>query len=406
MFEQRKLSQVSQVIMGQSPDGELYNTDGIGLPLITGAGQFGDVYPEPKQFSKAGSKVSKVGDIIICIRATIGDLNWADKEYYLGRGVAAIRASKNVEPKYLWHFLKTQKNELSRYATGSTFKQIKRENIENLPIPLPPLAEQKRIVEVLDKADALREKRRLALQKLDTLLQSVFLEMFGDSSAFPQTNLSSVCWFITKGTTPNSKEIFENPSDNSIPFLKVYHIARDGSIDFDYKPSFVSTECHNGFLKRSKVYPGDILMNIVGPPLGKIGIVPNKYSEWNVNQALAIFRPLENSLTSWYLLYALKSMLVLQTILSQAVGIRQQNISLEQCRNIKIPLPPIELQKKFSNIASKIWNIKENQSHADVQTRNLFQSLQQRAFKGELFSDEPPTVEPQEEKVWRLTSLS
>jgi type I restriction enzyme S subunit len=309
-----------------------------------------------------------------------------------------VQANK-LDPSYLvrWLNMQWQRGVFEGMCTQWVNQaSVKKERLLALEIPLPPLAEQQRIAALLDKATALREKRRQSLAKLDTLLQSVFLEMFGYGTTHPSICLSKLCGFITKGTTPKSNDIFEQADETSIPFLKVYHIANDGSIDFDYKPSFVSRSCHETYLSRSKVYPGDVLMNIVGPPLGKIGLVSDAYREWNINQALAIFRPDRAQLDSWFLLYALRSQLILPGILKLAVGIRQQNLSLEQCRNIEIFLPPIEQQQKFGKVAKKIWKLKDQNFFSLSRLEEVFQSLQQRAFTGELFAAEARAAVQQE----------
>lgn len=109
--------------MGQAPVGESYNVLNDGYALIAGAGDFGTDAPEPKKFTTSPTRLSKIADIILCIRATIGDLNWSDKVYCLGRGVASIRAKpEKAHPPYIWHILLSKKAELARRGTGSTFK--------------------------------------------------------------------------------------------------------------------------------------------------------------------------------------------------------------------------------------------------------------------------------------------
>jgi type I restriction enzyme S subunit len=137
------------------------------------------------------------------------------------------------------------------------------------------------------------------------------------------------------------------------------------------------------YLKRSSVYPNDILMNIVGPPLGKIGIVPKTYKEWNVNQAIAIFR-CGVKLNPRYLLFVLRSSNFCNAIINMAVGIRQLNLSLEQCREINIPVPPITLQIKFAAIVEKVEAMKVKYNESLVELEKLYGSLSQRAFRGEL----------------------
>jgi type I restriction enzyme, S subunit len=151
------------------------------------------------------------------------------------------------------------------------------------------------------------------------------------------------CEFITKGTTPAADELSEK---GDVPFLKVYNIVNN-KIDFAYKPSYISNEVHYSKLKRSIVYPGDVIMNIVGPPLGKVAVVDDLYPEWNINQALAVFRPMAGILNQ-YIYYALSTHSVLGSTLREVKGTAgQDNLSLEQCRDLVISIPSIEEQHRI-----------------------------------------------------------
>lgn len=186
--------------------------------------------------------------------------------------------------------------------------------------------------------------------------KSRFIEMFGKGD-YPIVKAEDVCEYITKGTTPKGNEIFEDYTSGLIPYLKVYNLSFDGTMLFNEKPQYVKSETHNGFLARSKVYPNDVLMNIVGPPLGKFSIVPDTFDEWNINQAIAIFRATDK-IKPLYLLHALKQPNVLRPFIDSAVGVRQQNLSLLQCRNLEIPLPPIELQNQFADFVKQVDKLK------------------------------------------------
>ncbi|WP_267901123.1 restriction endonuclease subunit S [Dulcicalothrix desertica] len=158
---------------------------------------------------------------------------------------------------------------------------------------------------------------------------------------------------MTKGTTPANNELL---AEGDIPYLKVYNIVNN-KIDFFYKPTYIARITHETKLKRSKVYPGDVLMNIVGPPLGKVAIIPHHFPEWNINQALAIFRPLKY-LDNKFLHYVLSCHATLERVLQETKGTAgQDNLSLEQCRNLLIPLYPLSQQLRIVTKVNQLMTL-------------------------------------------------
>ena len=136
VYPSSALSEVCNISMGQAPNGTSYNTAERGYPLIAGAGDFGDLAPVPTKYTDAPTKLSQPGDIVLCIRATIGDRNWSDKEYCLGRGVAGLRARKvALSQAYLWHWLDHAAPVLSAKGRGATFLQVSKADIASLQIP-------------------------------------------------------------------------------------------------------------------------------------------------------------------------------------------------------------------------------------------------------------------------------
>ncbi|TPG13540.1 restriction endonuclease subunit S [Sphingomonas oligophenolica] len=151
-----------------------------------------------------------------------------------------------------------------------------------------------------------------------------------------------VCAIVQSGGTPK-KGFLDHPG---IPFLKVYNLVNQ-QVAFSYRPQWISPGIHQGELSKSRVYPGDVLMNIVGPPLGKIAIVPNYSDEWNVNQAITIFRPSEVLGSRWIYWY-LRGGRSVQSVINATRGIAGQvNISLSQCRAFPFPVPPAAEQHRI-----------------------------------------------------------
>jgi type I restriction enzyme S subunit len=207
-----------------------------------------------------------------------------------------------------------------------------------------------------------------------------------------------VCDFITKGTTPAANKMFEQSGD--IPFIKVYNLTNRGFLDFSINPTFISKEVHNGELARSKVFPGDILMNIVGPPLGKVAIVPDDYKEWNMNQAIAVYRAMPG-IENRFLAYCLLSTQILSTAVHAAKATAGQfNLTLEICRDLPLPIPPTSEQQQIVAMIDRCFAaadlIAEQVANAASQNDVLNQSILAKAFRGELVpqdpNDEPASV--------------
>jgi len=148
--------------------------------------------------------------------------------------------------------------------------------------------------------------------------------------------------YIASGSTPKSTSFV----DKGIPYLKVYNL-RNQVIDFDYKAQYIKESIHNGILKRSKTEIGDLIMNIVGPPLGKLAIIPTSLPESNFNQAAVLIRPyLHKNIINKYLFYFLSEMSEINSISTKGSA-GQVNISLSQAKDMKIPLPPLKEQHRI-----------------------------------------------------------
>lgn len=318
-------------------------------------------------FAKSGMSANK------------GRIYKLERSAYIVSHLAIITPDETkLIPEYLMYWL--QKHPPKTLIKDESYPSIGLTDIANMEIELPPLDKQKKIAKILDKADEIRAKKKLANDKLDEFLKSTYIDLFAENTK--KVKLEELCYFITKGTTPKAQDMSQDSGD--IPYIKVYNLRFDTRLDFTINPTFVTKESHKNFLARSVVYPGDVLMNIVGPPLCKVSIVPDTYPEWNINQAIARFR-CNKGLNNLYLARFLTTPFAEKQMLRNAKKTSGQlNLTLEICKNIEIPLPSLELQNKFAKIVEKVEAQKQKNELVIEQMNNLFNSLSQRAFKGEI----------------------
>ncbi len=373
--------------MGTAPPGSSYNTEGVGIPMIAGAGDYGDIYPEPKKWTTEPTRIAEPGDIIVCVRATIGDLNWADKEYCLGRGVAGIRPYVDrLDARYASHYISTKKADLSKLGTGSTFLAIRRGDLESFPVPLPPLAEQKRIAGILDAADALRAKRRESLAQLDTLLQSTFLDMFGD----PVTN--PMGWMVdhlANSVTLQGGFAFKSKDycEQGVRIVKISNVHSENLKweETDHVP--------DGYLERYKDFAlecGDLVIALTRPIIKslnsvKIATVGPTDSPALLNQRVARFVFPENGpIEKSYLLAYCRTQFFKSAVQKFCSESLQPNMSTKQLGSVLIAHPPLDLQRRFATFVESVERQKARMRAHLTELKALFSSLQSRAFKGEL----------------------
>ncbi|HHY0582023.1 TPA: restriction endonuclease subunit S [Vibrio parahaemolyticus] len=199
----------------------------------------------------------------------------------------------------------------------------------------------------------LEQQKQLATAKEYSLIEAEVLKAKNEiSNNRVVLKARCFCNFITKGTTPSKNELLET---GDVPFLKVYNIVNN-ELDFDYRPIFISNEVHTSKLKRSIAHPGDVIMNIVGPPLGKVAVLSEQYPQWNMNQALAVFKPV-SSVFNRYLYYVLSCELTLRSVLSEVKGTAgQDNLSLEQCRDLLVPIMSIQEQQRLVCLVNSLWD--------------------------------------------------
>jgi type I restriction enzyme S subunit len=324
------------------------------------------------------SRLSQPGDIILGVRASIGDKVLSDGTYCLGRGVAGLRAKASLDTRYLWHWLTHTSHQLASKGRGATFKQVNREDIGGLRIPLVPHAEQRRIAEVLDRADELRAKRRQALAHLEDLTQSIFLNMFGDPIAEGKWTIvrcEELCTRVTVGVVVQPASYYRA---DGIPALRSLNI-RPNEFVLDELVRF-SREDSESRLSKSQVRKDDIVLVRTGRP-GTAAVIPGHLDRANAIDIL-ITTPNQELVDPTYLCFYFNSSAAQRAMLGEQRGQIQQHLNVSSLKKVPIPLPPLKAQHEFSAQAHHVDILRMAHLAQAAGLDGLFAALRDRAFAG------------------------
>jgi len=289
--------------------------------------------------------------------------------------------SDQIFEDYFYYILGSpvMKREFKKKAKGTTVKNLNISLVSDVKIPLPSLSEQKAIVAKLDRAQRLIDIDREMLAKYDELIQSVFLEMFGDpvrnEKGWEVKKLGEVCNKITDGTH-HSPDTFEN---EEYPYITAKHVD-PFKVDFYSKPSYVKKEDHEKIYSRCNPEKGDVLLIKDGATTGKAAINPYDF-EFSMLSSLALLKLDENQLRGNYLINVLNDErykdLIRQKYMS---GVAIKRYTLKKINQFEIPIPKIELQKQFDEIVANIDAEKQETLESSKKSEELFSSLVQGVF--------------------------
>lgn len=365
-YDMVKLGDVCDIIAGQSPKGETYNTDKIGMPFYQGKTEFTEKYiSAPTKYTSSPTKIANKNDILMSVRAPVGPVNIAIDQCCIGRGLAAIRCKERINTSFLFYILKSMENQIKGNG-GAVFDSISRKDIENIEIPLPPMSVQEKIVKELDAYQAIIDGAQKVVDN--------WKPTFTINPDWEKVKLKDVC-DVRDGTHDSPK-----PQQEGYPLVTSKNLV-NGIIDFA-NTIFISKEDHINICKRSNVDDGDVLFAMIGT----IGnpVVVKKDREFSIKN-VALFKVGNNNskLNNCYLKYILE--VSTQELNNKAIGGNQKFVGLGYLRNYEIPLPSLEEQKaivaqieqekqyveackklielnkqKISNKIKSIWNCDED----------------------------------------------
>lgn len=323
------------------------------------------------------------GDLLYAWSASFGPQIWDGGKVIYHYHIWKLELDEEkVDKKYLFHALEYDVEKIKlEQGTGSTMIHVTKSAMEERQIPLPPLDEQKRIAAILDKADAIRQKRKQAIALADEFLRSVFLEMFGDPVTNPKgwevKEVSTVCTEIVDCVNRTAPTVdYETP----YKMIRTTNV-RDKKINLS-ETRYVEFETYKTWVRRLKPQKGDLIFTREAPA-GEAGVIETDDFIF-LGQRTMHFRPNQTLIHPVFLLHELTASGVKRQIVKLSAGSTVTHLSVPECKKFLIRVPNIEKQLSFVKLARELEKQINRSSEFFRESEVFFNALSQKAFSGQL----------------------
>lgn len=379
-----RLGDVCEVVSGSTPKSNIPEYWDGELKWITPAELNDDsyvVYDSVRHITdlgvqKTGLKPFPAGTVILSSRAPIGKTAIAGCEMYCNQGFKNLICSEVIDNHYLYHYLSAKTEYLKSLGRGATFKEISKSIVENIEIPLPSLEEQRKQADQFEQINQLISLRKMQIYKLDQLVKSRFIEMFGDPSSNPMgwkaTTVGAECYYIKDGPHKSLPDVSEG---NGYPFISVRNIV-NGYIDFS-TAKYISEQDYIESIKKCHPQKGDMLYSKGGTTgIAKLIDVDVEFANW-VHLAVLKF---DDSLNGVFFENMLNCDYCYDQSQRLTKGIANRDLVLSAMAQIKMYKPPLKVQEQFAAFVKQIDKSKFDLKQSLEKLETLKKSLMQQYF--------------------------
>jgi len=382
-----------ELIMGQSPSSETYTTKKIGLPFLQGNADFGVIHPHPKTYCTEPLKVAEKDDVLISVRAPVGEVNIATERYCIGRGLGAIRPNNKHDSKFLYYYFNHYRHDLERISAGSTFKAITKDDLEKFSVALPPSEEKQKIISILTTVDDAIQRSRQVAAETERLKAGVMHELMTkgightefredpDVGRIPDgwevKQLGEVC---SVKTGPFGAQL--HMSDyvaKGTPIITVEHL---GDLGIIHENLPLVSDSDKNRLKEYHLKEGDIVFSRVGS-VDRSCYISKKESGWLFSCRLLRVRSTADELLPEFLNHYFRFEGFKHRIRSASVGGTMANLNTTIMSQIKIIFPTVPEQQQITSILSTIDRKLTLQHQRTAHYEKLKQGLMNDLLTGE-----------------------
>lgn len=334
-----------------------------------------------------GNSAPRKSDVLFSKDGTVGKVSVVDSDraFAVLSSIAILRPDRHqVDPQYLGWVLRTPEvlSDAIRKKSGSAIRRIILNDLKKVKIPILSLREQRRIAEVLDHVDALREKRRKSINLLESLAQSIFLDMFSTSIESPTQPLGDHLTFVTSGGRGWAKYY----TDSGARFVRSVDV-RMNHVNLE-NAAFVNPP-ENAEASRTRISSGDVLLTITGSRIGRVAPATEELDGGYISQHVAILRPNPQTIIPEFLSFFLSLPMGGQRQIARLqYGQTKPGLNFMQIRKVQVPKATLTQQREFTKRLRTVQQISEASNRELAKLDALFASIQSRAFRGELWQDD------------------
>lgn len=376
------LGDIANVTMGQSPKSEFYNSERQGVPFLQGNRTFGKRYPTFDTYTTKVTKIAHAGDVIMSVRAPVGDLNFAPADMCLGRGVCGIRM-KNGNQDFLFYLLKYYMPWLLNRESGTVFGSVNRNDINGLEVEVPDDVDvQRRIARMLTMFDEKIEEN----DKINKNLLQQAIELYRQlvsNSEWPTVTILDIAEKVAMGPFGSNIKVSTFVSEG-VPIISGNHLRGY----FLEEPEFnYITEEHAERLKNSIVYPHDIIFTHAGN-IGQVAMIPDgcKYARYVLSQRQFYLRCDETKVVPEFVLMFFHSASGQHELLSYAnqTGVPSIAQPASNLKKISFKCPPLQEQLKWKDLVKPLLGRYLNNRIENERLSVLRDTLLPKLMSGEL----------------------
>ena len=376
-MEYKRIEEFATVVTGGTPSTAKseYWDDGNIPWLQSGCCQNCDVdtvekYITQEGYDNSSTRMMPPNTVMIALTgATAGKVGYLKFEACGNQSITGIFPCDSMNQRYLFYYLLSQRKKILADCVGGAQTHISQSYVKKIQVPMLPLIEQEKIVEVLTKLSNVISKRQDEIIVIDDLIKARFVEMFGNCN--DMVSINDLCLIITDGTHQPPK--FQ---ETGIPFILVSNLSNN-TVTYDTK-KYISEETYNELYKRTPIEVGDLLLSTVGS-YGHPAVVTED-TKFLFQRHIAYLKPKREVVNSFYLHSALLAPDGQRQIEEKVKGIAQKTLNLSEIRKIMIPVPKLEEQNTFEDFAKQVNKSKVAVQKALTETQLLFDSLMQQYF--------------------------